>query len=59
MENVVFANGFEEYIDGTKQCPLKEPRPGEANPEFLQWRWFDRTILSWLFSTLTPDSQQI
>ncbi|RVW39002.1 Retrovirus-related Pol polyprotein from transposon RE1 [Vitis vinifera] len=24
MENVVYANGFEEYIEGTKSCPPKE-----------------------------------
>ena len=30
MENVVFANGFEDYIDGTKKCAPKEIRSGEA-----------------------------
>ena len=23
MENVIFANGFEEYVEGVKQCPSK------------------------------------
>ena len=23
MENVIFANGFEEYVNGVKQCPSK------------------------------------
>ena len=35
MENVVFANGFEDYIDGTNKCPPKEIRSSEANPEFI------------------------
>ena len=55
MENVVFANGFEDYIDGTKKCQPKEIRSGEANPEFIKWRRLDRLILSWIYSTLTPD----
>ena len=55
MENVVFTNGFEDYIDGTKKCPPKEIRYGEANPEFIKWRRLDRLILSWIYSTLPPD----
>ena len=55
MENVVYANGFEEYIDGTKPCPPQELHTGELNPDFVQWRRFDRMVLSWLYSTLTPD----
>eukprot|EP00261_Vitis_vinifera_P016565 XP_010645732.1 PREDICTED: uncharacterized protein LOC104877922 [Vitis vinifera] len=54
MENVFFANGFEEFIEGTKPCPSKELPTGEINPEFVQWRCFDRMVLSWLYSTLTP-----
>ena len=30
MENVVFANGFEDHIDG-----LKEINSGEINPDFI------------------------
>ncbi|RVW20572.1 hypothetical protein CK203_109692 [Vitis vinifera] len=41
MENVVYANGFEEYIDGTKPCPPQELHTGELNPAFVQWRRFD------------------
>ena len=55
MENVVFTNGFEVYIDANKPCRPKELYPGELNPESIQWRRFDRTILSWLYSMLTPD----
>ena len=46
MENVVYANGFEEYIDGTKPCPPQELHTGELNPDFVQWRRFDRMVLS-------------
>ena len=53
IENVVFANDFEDFIDGVKQCPLKELFSGEINLEFVQWRHLDRTILNWLYSTLT------
>ena len=27
---------------------------GEINPEFVQWRRFNRMVLRWLYSTLTP-----
>lgn len=26
MENVIFANGFEEYVEGLKVCPLVLPK---------------------------------
>ena len=55
MENVFFANGFEEFIGRTKPCPSKELPTGDINPEFVQWRHFDRMVLSWLYSTLTLD----
>ena len=32
MENVIFANGFEDYIDGLKVCPPKETNTGVLNP---------------------------
>ena len=35
MENVIFANGFEDYIDGLKVCPLKETNTSVLNPEFI------------------------
>ncbi|RVW34641.1 Retrovirus-related Pol polyprotein from transposon RE1 [Vitis vinifera] len=46
IDNVIFANGFEDFIDGTSVCPEKELRPGEINPAFVAWRRQDRTILS-------------
>ncbi|RVW31758.1 hypothetical protein CK203_102021 [Vitis vinifera] len=35
MENVVYANGFEDYIEGTKSCPPKELPTGDLNPDFV------------------------
>ena len=35
MENEFFANGFEEFIEGTKPCPSKELPMGEINTEFV------------------------
>jgi histone deacetylase 1/2 len=54
IDNVVFANGFEDFIDGTTICPEKELSPGVINPSFVAWRRQDRTILSWIYSSLTP-----
>ncbi|KAL5555742.1 hypothetical protein UlMin_037978 [Ulmus minor] len=54
IDNVVFANGFEDFIDGYSICPDKELSSGLINPAFVAWRRQDRTILSWLYSSLTP-----
>ncbi|KAL5562771.1 hypothetical protein UlMin_032518 [Ulmus minor] len=54
IDNVAFANGFEDYIDGTSVCPDKELSPGVINPTFVTWRRQDRTILNWIYSSLTP-----
>ena len=55
LKNVIFANSFEDYIERLKACPPKETRSGDPNPEFIQWRCYDPIILSWIFSTPTPD----
>ncbi|RVW59875.1 Retrovirus-related Pol polyprotein from transposon RE1 [Vitis vinifera] len=55
MENVVFANGFEDHIEGLKICPPQKTSSGETNPDFVMWRRFDRMILSWIYSSLTPE----
>lgn len=55
LENVIFANSFEDYIERLKACPPKETRSGDPNPEFIQWRCYDPIILSWIFSTPTPE----
>ena len=54
IDNVVFANGFEDFIDGSSICSDKELSSGLINPAFVAWRRQDRTILSWLYSSLTP-----
>ncbi|KAG6769080.1 hypothetical protein POTOM_024696 [Populus tomentosa] len=54
IDNIVFANGFEDFIDGTSACPEKELSAGVINPTFIAWRRQDRTILSWIYSSLTP-----
>jgi hypothetical protein len=53
IDNIVFANGFEDFIDGTSICPEKELSAGVINPAFIAWRRQDRTILSWIYSPLT------
>ena len=55
MENVIYANGFEDHIEDLKPCPPKIISIGEVNPDFLVWRRYDRMILSWIYSSLTPD----
>ncbi|RVX10885.1 Retrovirus-related Pol polyprotein from transposon RE1 [Vitis vinifera] len=54
IDNVVFANGFEDFIDGSSICPDKELSSGLINLAFVTWRRQDRTILNWLYSSLTP-----
>ncbi|KAG6793657.1 hypothetical protein POTOM_002872 [Populus tomentosa] len=46
IDHVVFANGFEDFIDGTTICPEKELSPGVINPSFVVWRRQDCTILT-------------
>ncbi|KAL5557280.1 hypothetical protein UlMin_039516 [Ulmus minor] len=54
MDNAVFANGFENFIEGISICPQKETSDGLVNPDFVVWRRQDRMILSWIYSSLTP-----
>ena len=53
IDNIVFANGFEDFIDGTSVCLEKELNAGVINPAFIAWRRQDRTILSWIYSPFT------
>ena len=55
MENIVFANGFEDHAEGLKPCPPKETSFGDINLEFIHWRRYDRMILRWLYSSLTQE----
>ncbi|KAL6329269.1 hypothetical protein AAG906_015467 [Vitis piasezkii] len=55
MENVIYANGFEDHIEGLRPCPLKTISTGEVNLNFLVWRRYDHMILSWIHSSLNLD----
>ena len=46
IENIIFANGFADYIDGLKVYPPKEKSTSVLNPKFILWRCFDCMILS-------------
>jgi len=35
IDNIVFANGFEDFIDGTSVCPEKELSAGVINSTFI------------------------
>ena len=35
IDNVVIANGFEDFIDGSSICPDKELSSGLINPAFV------------------------
>jgi hypothetical protein len=54
IDNVIFANGFEDFIDSTSIYPEKELSLGVINPSFVTWRRQDRTILNWIYSSLIP-----
>ena len=56
MENVIYANGLEDFVDGTAAAPPQHlPNSSALNPEFIQWRRKDRLILSWIYSSLSPE----
>ncbi|KAL5577202.1 hypothetical protein UlMin_018901 [Ulmus minor] len=45
MDNVIYANGFENFVEGLSVCPEKtDPTTGA-----------DRLTLSWIYSSLTPE----
>ena len=56
MENVIFTNGFEDHIEGVKSYPSKTTSNDEMNPDFILWRRFGQMVLSWIYSSLTPES---
>ncbi|KAL5548887.1 hypothetical protein UlMin_004118 [Ulmus minor] len=56
MDNVIFANGFEDFIEGSSVYPEKTIQAtGLSNSEFIAWRRQDRLILSWIYSSLTTE----
>ena len=55
MDNMIFANGFEDFMKGSSVCPEKIVEvTGLVNPEFVAWHSQDHMILSWIYSSLTP-----
>ena len=45
MENVIYANGLEDFIDGSASPPTQFLGDSRTlNPEFVQWRRKDRLI---------------
>ena len=56
MDNVIFVNGFEDFIEGLSICPEKTvPTTGAVNPKFVTWRRLKRLILSWIYYSLIPE----
>ena len=55
MDNVVFTNGFKDYIEGNSIFPSHILSTRSINPEFVSWRCQGRMILSWIYSSLTPE----
>ena len=55
MDNVIFANGFEDYIEEIFVCPSRTLSTRSINQEFVAWRHQDRMILSQIYSSLTPE----
>ncbi|KAL5569233.1 hypothetical protein UlMin_025808 [Ulmus minor] len=56
MDNMIFANGFEDFIEGSSVFPEKTIQAtGLSNPEFIAWQRQDRLILSWIYSSLTTE----
>ena len=55
MENVVFANGFEDHIEGLKVYPPKVTSSGETNLRFyfvaMVWSYDPKLD----YSSLTPE----
>lgn len=51
MENVIFANGFEDHIKGLSKCPPTEIIQGMVNLDFIAWRRYEILILCWLYSS--------
>ncbi|XP_062093549.1 uncharacterized protein LOC133799561 [Humulus lupulus] len=56
MENIIYANGIDDFLEGTNQAPAQTISGSTAlNHEFVQWCKKDRLILSWIYSSLSPE----
>lgn len=57
VENIMNANGFLGYLDGTIDCPASEIRNSngemEENPAYALWKLIDSQLLSCLTSSLS------
>lgn len=60
IENVLNANGFLGYIDGSSVCPANQIRNSEGNlvtnPDYAMWKLIDRQILSCLTASLSQST---
>ena len=55
MENVMYANAFEEHIKGLRTYASNTNTTNAINPKFLTQRCFDHMIRSWIYSSLTSE----
>ncbi|KAI4310948.1 hypothetical protein MLD38_035890 [Melastoma candidum] len=53
----IIAGGYEEFVYGTSQPPSNflDELMTEVNPEFKLWQRTDKSVMSFLFSTLTQE----
>lgn len=58
VENVMQANGFYEYLEGSVACPSPQIRLDDGNlipnPAFTLWKLIDTHLLSCLTASLSP-----
>ncbi|KAE9452858.1 hypothetical protein C3L33_15238, partial [Rhododendron williamsianum] len=58
VENIMQANGFFEYLDGSIPCPDPQIRATDEtltpNPAFALWKLIDTQLLSCLTASLSP-----
>lgn len=58
VENVMQANGFYEYLEGSVACPSPQIRSDDGNlipnPAFTLWKLIDTHLLSCLIASLSP-----
>ena len=55
--NVIIANGLEDFIDGSRPCPMKflNLEQGMVNPEYTLWHRYSRLIMSWLYASVSDN----
>ena len=57
MLNVIIANGLEDFIDGSRPCPVKflDTEQGIVNPEYTLWHIYNRLIMSWFYASVSEN----